>query len=59
MFMWLWNPGQMVCAYFGITGEHRMIARTLINTHWYGHGRLSGLVFCGFVGLPYSPLLAA
>ena len=37
MFMWLWYPGQMVCAYFGITGEHRMIARAFINTHWYGH----------------------
>lgn len=34
---WLYNPGDPICDYFGLKGEHRFIARSFINMHWYGH----------------------
>jgi len=37
MLLWFLNPGQKVCEKFNIKGEHRMIARTFVNMHWYGH----------------------
>jgi hypothetical protein len=36
MLLWFLNPGQKVCEKFNIKGEHRMIARTFVNMHWYG-----------------------
>ncbi len=37
MLYWLVNPGDKICDYFGIYGEHRFIARIFVNIHWYGH----------------------
>ena len=37
MWMWLFNPGEKVCDFFTIKDDHRFIARTFINMHWYGH----------------------
>lgn len=37
ILVWLFNPGDKLCDVFNIRDEHRFIARTFVNIHWYGH----------------------
>ena len=34
---WVFNPGDCICDWFKLKDEHRFIARSFINMHWYGH----------------------
>ena len=34
---WMFNPGDCICDWFKLKDEHRFIARSFINMHWYGH----------------------